>query len=156
MRRDAGFTLIEILIVMAILAVLLGISLINLGRPQAAANSGTTLQTLLSDLKAQQLMAMSGGTGGTASAQPYGIYVESGQFTLFAGSSYNAGDPNNFAEAAATGVTLSTTLSGSTVLFQKGTGEVQGYTAGSDTITVTGKDGAHVVTINRFGGLTVN
>ncbi len=155
-RLEAGFTLVEVLIVMGILIVLLGISLVNLGRPQAAANSNTTVQTLVADLKSQQLAAMSGGTGGTSSAQPYGIYVQGAQFTLFTGSSYSAGDPNNFVESAASGVALSTTLPSSTVIFQKGSGDVQGFVNGSNTITLTGKDGTHTVTIGRYGGVAYN
>lgn len=141
---------------MAILLTLIGLSAINLGRPQAAANISTTLDTMLSDLKDQQILAMSGGTGGGSTAIAYGIYIQSSQFTLFSGNSYNGSDPHNFVEMAGNRVTLSTTLPSSVIIFQKGTGDVQGYTSGSDTITLTGPNSIRTITINRFGGLSVN
>ena len=154
-NRSAGFTVVEILIVMAMILMLVGLSFVNLGRPQAAGTISTTLNTLLTDLKDQQLMAMTGGTGGGSAAVSYGIYVQSNQFTLFSGSSYSGSDPHNFTESAG-GITLSTTLPSSIVIFQKGIGDVQSYTSGSDTITLTGKNITRTITINRYGGLTIN
>lgn len=154
-QTQTGFTLAEILVVMVVALALVSLSLVNLGRPQETANSSTLIDTLLADLKSQQILAMSGGTGGTTAAQPQGVYIQSSRFTLFAGGSYNAGDPHNFTENAPGGIRLSTAFPGSSVIFQKGTGEVQGFSGGSNTITVSTANTTKTVTINRFGTATV-
>lgn len=153
--QQSGFTLVELLVVMGIIIVLFGFSTVALGKPQADTNSNDMIGTLLNDLKTQQLAAMSGAVGGSSSQQPAGIYVQSNQYTLFSGSSYAAGNAYNYTFTAPNGVTFSTTLPGGTVLFNKGDGSVSGFTAGSNTITITTSSGSKVITITRFGAISV-
>jgi hypothetical protein len=140
---------------MGVILVLFGLSTVALGQPQAITNSSDTLDTLVNDLKTQQLAAMVGTTGSGTSQQPAGIYVQSNQYTLFTGSSYSAGNSYNYVFAAPTGVSFSTTLPSGIVLFNKGDGSVSGFTAGSNTITMTTSSGSKVITITRFGAVTV-
>jgi hypothetical protein len=140
---------------MGVILVLFGLSTVALGQPQAITNSSDTLDTLVNDLKTQQLAAMVGTTGSGTSQQPAGIFVQSNQYTLFTGSSYSAGNSYNYVFAAPTGVSFSTTLPSGIVLFNKGDGSVSGFTAGSNTITITTSSGNKVITITRFGAVTV-
>jgi hypothetical protein len=140
---------------MGVILVLFGLSTVALGQPQAITNSSDTLDTLVNDLKTQQLAAMVGTTGSGTSQQPAGIYVQSNQYTLFTGSSYSAGNSYNYVFTAPTGVSFSTTLPSGIVLFNKGDGSVSGFTAGSNTITITTSSGSKVITITRFGAVTV-
>ena len=151
-----GFTLIEALVVITIIVILFAMSAVNLSRPQETANITTTLDTVLADIKNQQILAMSGDEGGTTSAQPQGLLFQSNNFILFAGSSFVPADPNNFTESLGTGITLSTTLPVNTLIFVKGTGEVQGFTSGSNTITLAGAHSSHTITVSRFGATTIN
>jgi prepilin-type N-terminal cleavage/methylation domain-containing protein len=156
-RQQAGFTLVELLVVMSLSAVLLAMTTINLVRPQASASITSTVEKLVADIKAQQLRAMSGDSDTASSAQPYGIYVQSGQYTLFKGSAYSGADTDNFVVSSGSGVTLSTTFATTQVVFAKGTGDVNSFNASANTITITNSISGQTktITINRYGVITV-
>src|SRR3989344_9266975 len=80
-RKTSGFTLVELMVVMGIFALMLGFTSINLIRPQTQANLDTTVTTLVSDLKEQQIRAMTGD-----GPSDYGVNFEPGRYTLFTGS----------------------------------------------------------------------
>lgn len=155
LSQQSGFTIIEILVVMAIILVLFGLSVISLNQPQASTNQNSAVDTLVNDLKVQQFSAMSGVTGSAGSQQSAGIFVQSNQYTMFIGSSYSAGNSYNYVYTAPNGVSFSTSFPSGTVVFSKGAGEVNGFTAGSNTITVTTTGSTKIITINRFGAITV-
>ena len=150
-----GFTLVEALMTMALLAGVFALIFVNIGKPQTVASLNGAVETLVADLRTQQLQAMSGDSAGESSAQPHGVYVSSAAYTVFSGASYNGPDPDNYTVTPGQGISFSTTLPGSQVLFNKSSGEVQWFSAGSNTITVTGDEGTRTVTINRFGIVTV-
>ena len=154
-KNESGFTLIELLVVLAIAAVLFGLSTINLGKAQTTASISTTTDTLLADIRGQQLLAMEGESGIQISAQDHGIYFQSNSYTLFASNTYNLSDTNNFNQNTDP-VTLSTTFPSSQVIFSKGSGEVNGFIGGSNSITVSGNGNSQTITINRYGSTTVN
>jgi len=158
-NNQAGFTLTELLVVMGIITVLFALSTVGLGKTQSVVSTSTTVDTLLADIKSQQLLAMAGGVGNPSNttAQSQGIYVQSNQYTLYAGSTFNAGDSNNYVVAAGQNISFSTTFSGGKVLFNKGAGDVSGFVNGSNTITITSStSGSKTITINRLGATSVN
>ncbi len=157
MRRAAGFTLVEILVVMGLFAVAASLTYINFITPQNTVSLGGSVSTLVADLKSQQTKAMAGDSGSASSAQAHGVYVQSGQYTLFKGSSYSAGDSENYTVTAPTGVTFSTTLTGTQVVFTKGSGDFTSFSIIHNAITVTSSSGSSkVITLNRYGAITVN
>ncbi len=153
---QAGFTLIELLVVISIGLVLFGLISINLGQTQTTGSVATVVDTMLSDIKQQQLQAMVGDVGGTSSQQSQGLFIQSNNYTLFAGTSYSGADSNNFIVTMPSTITLATSFSGNTVSFAKGTGQLQSFVNGSNTITVNGKGASKVITIGRLGNVTVN
>lgn len=153
--RESGFTVIELLVVLTIIALLFALSTINLGQAQVTASVSTVTSTLLADLKNQQILAMSGGVGSTSSQQPHGIYIQSNEYTLFDDSSYNSGDSSNYT-VDLNSITMSTTLPSDQVVFNAGDGAVAGFTSGDNTITVIGNGESETITINRFGAITVS
>ena len=153
-----GFTIIELLVVMGLIAILFGMSTINLIRPQNVASLNGASDTLVADIKSQQLLSMSGDPGTTATSQPHGLYIEGDQYTVFAANTYSAAESSNFVIKLDTGLALSTTFPSSQLIFSKVSGEVSGFTAGSNTITLTNtaSSDSRVITVNRFGALAVN
>jgi prepilin-type N-terminal cleavage/methylation domain-containing protein len=153
-----GFTLIELLVVMGLFAVMAGMITVNLVKPQATASVSGSVNEMVADLKSQQLRAMMGDSGSGITAQPHGIYVQPGQYTLFKGSSYNGSDADNSVIPAKNGVTLSATFPSSQVVFSKGSGEVSGFSNGANVISVQSSATGEVtqITLNRLGAISVN
>jgi prepilin-type N-terminal cleavage/methylation domain-containing protein len=156
--RQAGFTLIELLVVMGIFAITAGIVTVSLVRPQATATAGSSVDELVADIRAQQLKAMLGDSGTGASAQPHGIYVQTNQYTLFMGSSYNASDADNIVISAKEGVSLSSSFPSSQLIFAKGTGEVSGFVSGSNIVSVESSVTGDLtqVIVNRLGAIAIS
>jgi prepilin-type N-terminal cleavage/methylation domain-containing protein len=152
-----GFTLIEVSIVMGIVATLFTLSMISLNTVQQNTYHNTSLDIFLSDIKLQQLKSMSGDTSMTSTFEPHGIYMDSTSYTLFRGASYSAGATGNFTIELNPNLTFSNVeFANRQMVFQKGSGEITGFTNGNDTITitndVTGKQ--TVMTLNRYGVIT--
>jgi prepilin-type N-terminal cleavage/methylation domain-containing protein len=155
MRAAKGFTLVEVVVVMALLAILSGLAVVNLIGNQREVVADASASTLIADLRTQQMKAMMGDDSGGATAQSYGILFETNSYTLFAGSSYSASDPNNF-EVQIDGLTIDSTLPADTVIFNKASGEVSGFTAGQNTVTFTNSGGdTTILDINRYGVVNV-
>lgn len=153
--KESGFTLVELLIVITIIAILFVLSTINLGQAQTAASLSSVTNTLLTDLKNQQLLAMVGEEGSTSAQQPHGIYLQSSSYTLFADTAYSGSDTNNFTVSISPD-TLTTTFPANQVVFDTGDGAVNNFTSGNNTITVAGNGSSQTVTVNRFGALAVH
>ena len=151
---ESGFTLTELLVVVGLIAVLFVLSTINLGKAQTSVSVTTVTNTLLADLKNQQLLAMVGDDGSTSSQQEHGVYIQSNSYTLFADSSYNPSDSNNFNVSAGNN-SLTTTFPSNQVVFNKGDGSVDGFSTGHNTITISGSGTTKIITINRFGATSV-
>lgn len=161
MRRRSGFqrgfTLIELLLVMGLLAIVGIITSINLIKPQTAATLGATADTLVADLRAQQLKAMTGNSASGSVAEPFSLLVANDHYTTYSGT-YNASSPDNFVTMTESGVRLTTTFPAATITFAKGTGELTNFSAGVNTITLTNTNSGETTTIqlNRLGVVTVN
>lgn len=153
-----GFSLLELMVVMGLIAILTALTVTNLIRPQTSASLDGVVNTLASDIKSQQLKAMVGDSLSATSAQEHGLRIQPTNYTLFKGASYSGGDTDNFTLQQGSDITLSTTLPSSVLIFTKAAGEVSGFVNGSNTITVTNSVSgqAKVLTINRYGAVSVN
>src|SRR5258708_5928133 len=92
--KQAGFSMIEFLSIIAIVIFLTGFITFSLTRTQQHTSTNTTIDSVLSDIKQQQLNAMINDTQGTGIINPYGLYFQSNKYTLFSGSAYSLADPN--------------------------------------------------------------
>jgi len=155
LSNNSGFTIVELLVVLAIIAILFTLSTINLGKSTNVASLSSATSTLLADIRNQQIHAMTGDMGSTSSQQPHGVYIQSNDYVLFADSVYNSSDTYNYS-VNTNDVSLSTTFPSNQVVFSTGNGEVTGYTVGSNTITLSENGSSKTITINRFGATTVN
>ncbi len=153
-QRQKGFTLPELLVALGILTILFSIVTITLLRSQRGAAQGTLVDTLLTDLRDQQTKAMSQDTGGSSANNDYGVYLAGSSYTLFRGSVYNSGDSNNFTVGLAGGLVFSqTTLPGSSIVFESGSGEVVGFSPVANTFSVEDTTNGQVtqITLNKYG-----
>jgi len=153
-----GFTLIEIILVVAIFSLLIGFVTINLLRPQNKASVDTLSTQLIADIKQQQLKALVGDSEGESSAQQFGVYFESNGYTLFRGSSYSSEESTNF-KVELSEVSLTNINFGSAQLvFDKVSGEVANYSSGSDSVTISHVSAgfSETITVNRYGVVSTN
>lgn len=151
-RVVTGFTLIELIVVVGMLATLTGLSYLTLfGRIQKT-DVTSIMAALTADLRSQQVRAGSGErVNGSGS---YGVHIDDTQYVLFSGS-YIANDPANTTIPVSDGH-LSTTFSGSNIIFTPGNGEISGFSSSANAITVTSTEGGSTKTIrlNRYGVVT--
>lgn len=90
-QRKAGFTYIEVVVVMGIVAILYSIISVSLLGATRRSTLGADLDVLITDFKQQQTNAIAGEGQGSS----HGIYLGTDSYTLFKGSSYNPVDPAN-------------------------------------------------------------
>ena len=120
-----GFTLVELLLVMGIFAIIATLTSINFYSTYAQSNLGSAHDVLISDLKTAQSSAMSGlgdTTWSTSTMTPL-----------------------------PSGVTLTTTFPSGQVSFLHGSGEIQGYSSGQDTITLSSGTETKIIRLNQYG-----
>ena len=95
-KRQLGFTLVEIVVVLFIMTTFLGLITLNLSSSQKRASITTMTDVFISDLKSQQVKAMVGDTEGRTDADHYGVYLTSTSYTLYHGTTYSPSDSANF------------------------------------------------------------
>jgi prepilin-type N-terminal cleavage/methylation domain-containing protein len=140
-----GFSIIEMLVVIAIIIAL----------------SGTVLSAFVSYRKSQSLSLDTEAVVGTLlqarnqtisskNASVYGVNFSTNSVTLFAGPTFNQGDPNNQVLSLSPGNTLATTLSPATAItFNRITGETNATSTVS--VLITGELGSTTIKIYKTG-----
>lgn len=150
-----GFTVIEIMLVMAIAAVLVGLATVSLFNFQHKANLTATTDTFIADLKDQQTKAMSGATEGQTINNTYGINLASNRYILFRGT-YSSTASANFTINLPDTVQVTTTFPNSQIIFEKGSGEIYGYASNSASVTFQDRNSSEqkVIQLNKYGVIT--
>lgn len=136
---------------------LIGLISLNFLNIQNTGKQETITTLLVSDLKAQQLKTLTGDTEDQGSRSDFGIYFTPSGYIIFRGSSYSSGNPTNFTITLDTALTFSQIrFPSDSVIFSKGSGEVLGFTEGSNSITLTNTQNniSKTLTINRYGVIT--
>jgi len=145
----AGFTLIEVMVSIGILAILFALTTINLTRLPSTTSQSSSYDRLVSDLRSQQTRAM------VSYDSPYGVYFENESYTLFTGSSYSGGtdyytvdlDPNLTFPA------IGITFPDSQVVFAAGSGDIINYAQGKDSVTIMNSltNEPKTLKVNKYG-----
>ena len=117
------------------------------------------VQTLISDLRQQQVKAMIGDAQNLSTSQPYGIYFEPIRYSLFNGLTYSSANPANFIVNLDSNLRLlSINFPSSQVVFTKRGGELLNFVNGSNSLvvqnTLTGEQ--KTIIINRLGVPEIN
>lgn len=157
-QANAGFSLVELLVVMGILGTLFGLTMVDLSNLIPRANLSSATETISIDLKAQQLKAMIGDTESRAAADLYGIYFQSNQYILFHGASYSAGQADNIPIVVESEFEITPDLPNDSIVFQRVSGEVVNFNASDSSILVTNSanNEARTLTINKIGVVSGN
>lgn len=150
-----GSSLIEIIITVSIFTTLITITTLSLLNVRSKTSVNTALSTFITDAKNQQIKSMTGDTEGRGVPDIYSIYIQPESYTLFYGSNYSPGDPENFMVKAPDGYLLSTTFPLSTVTFASGSGEITNYINGQNSIifTETLSGTKKVIQLNQYGAV---
>lgn len=148
-----GFTLVELLVVMGVFVTLFAVSTVALTGLIPKANVVTAHQTLLSDLKNQQLKAMVGDTNGSGDGSAYGVYLESDRYTLFVGPAYNPDSADNIEVLLSPGMSIQeNTFPSSSIIFLENSGEVSGHDELNSSFKLVNSTGEeHLIDINKLG-----
>lgn len=153
--RQAGFTLIEVVLTMSIFLILLGIVTLNLNTARTQATLSTTLETLLADVSQQQLKAMVGDTEGRSESDTYGVHFDTDSYTLFHGI-YSQSESSNFIINLPDMQEITVEFATDEIIFQQGSGEIAGYDENADTVTIrdtaTGEE--RTIEFNQYGVVT--
>lgn len=157
-KGQAGFTFIELLVVIGIVAITATLSTVILIRPQVTASVDTTVTTLIADIAEQQLKAVIGDSQGSSTSQPFGVYFEPKRYTLFRGASFTPGDPANFVVELDPNISLLNITLPNPLVFTKRSGEVSGFAPGTNSLAVASdlQQEQKTLTISRLGKIDVN
>lgn len=149
LSNRSGFTLVEMLLTVSIFSLLFGFATINLTGSQQRASINTTIQTIISDLKNQQIRAMVGDVGDGSDVGPYGLHFDEDQYVLFFGETYSSTDSANFEIPLSENIEFTTLTD---IIFSEKEGEL----SSPSSITIRDKNVGQEKTIqlNRYGVVT--
>ncbi len=145
-RLQAGFTFPELIVSLAILGIIFVMVTINISPLPANVTQTSATDKLINNIRSQQTLAMS-------DALAYGIHFEEGSYTLFKGNVYIPGGPDNFIINLDEGTYIYNVTFPGNLIFSAGSGDVQNYIAGSDSLTLGSQitDKVTVIKINKYG-----
>ncbi len=147
-KKTTGFTLVELLLVMGIIGILITISSLLLLNLIPKASFTAQSEVLISQIRQQQLKAMTGYNEGEEVGDYYGIFFQDHAYTTFKGEVYDPASPLNYTVPVEEPESIVTTLPNSQVVFEPGSGEILNYTFGQSSITLTNSNSAESITIN--------
>lgn len=155
-KRQTGFTFIELVLVIGILGTLFGIGVLSLSNLQLFTTNSTDASVLISDIKSQQIKAMTGDTEGRGTPDNYGVKILPNQYILFHGNTYNPSDTSNYAIDISASQSLTSTFPNNEILFTQSSGEIAGFSNGQNTIilTTTSTGEKKTITLNKYGSVT--
>lgn len=141
-NKIRGFTLLEVIIVVIIIAIALGFSVIYYQTSQGRADVNSQASIFISYLRLARSNAQSGLNGAANS-----VRLQSSSYTFFEGEIFNESDENNETTdlpAAITIQNINLNGGGTDIIFEKSTGETDTYgtldfvsSNANKTITIT-------------------
>lgn len=147
-HRASGFTLVELLLVMGIIGILITISSLLLLNLIPKASFTTQSEVLLSQIRQQQLKAMTGYNEGEESGDYYGVFFQEHAYTLFKGQEYDPDSVLNYTTQTDDSFTFTTTFPDNQIVFEPNTGKVLNFIFGQNIIALTNKKDMGSITIN--------
>lgn len=157
-HNPKGFTIIEVAIVVGALSILFALVSVNLLSVRGKTDLNTTYNTVVSDLRTQQIRAMVGEVD-AQSSQNYGVFFEGSSYILFAGDSFDSNNPTNIeVELPENLEFVANALPNSEAVFVKGSGELSTYSSPQNSFklksTLNGEE--RTFFLNRLGVVLEN
>lgn len=155
-KQSAGFTFVEVVIVMGLVGLLMAIVGQTLFRSEQSVNLDTVAQKMISDIKNQQMHAMTGDTATPGTFIDYSVRFEETQYILYPGLVYSPGNSANTVISVVAPISISSmTIPDSTISFSRLSGDVRDFATGSDTVTVRNDQTGQTKTIriNKRGAI---
>lgn len=152
-----GFSLVEIGVVVTLISILFAFMWINLLGGKEKASQTSSIDVLVSDIRSEQLKAMTGATEGRVTNDAYGIHFNTTSYVLFHGLNYSSSDPSNRTTQLGDNEQFTSVLfANNNIVFASGSGEIVGFTQGSDSVTLRNLVGKTQKTIyfNKYGSIT--
>jgi prepilin-type N-terminal cleavage/methylation domain-containing protein len=151
---QSAFTLVEILVVMAVILILTNFTYIDFFKSRSQVSLDTTITLLITDIRNQQLKIMSGNIQSGSINTPYGIYFDQNKYTLYNSANYSVNDPTNFVvnlDNSDQFVTIN--LPNNRIIFASSSGEITNFNPGQNTLTVKNQfsNKQEIISINRYG-----
>jgi len=149
-----AFSLIELIVTIGVIAALLSFSSLNFLTLQHKTTLNEQLELISSDLRTQQLKAMSGDTEGSGVFSDYGVYLANNAYILFHGSTYDPADSGNYQISLPPTLNLTDiTFADSQIVFQKGSGEILNFSNSNNTFTISDSamNQSKIFTLNALG-----
>lgn len=155
-RNARGITFIEVVVVVAIFLTLLALAVPNSLNFRSKAASSTIISSVVSDIKGQQIKAMTGDTEGRGVPDTYSIYIQSDSYVLFHGQNYSQLESTNFTIPIDSQYQLETLFPENKIVFAEGTGEVVNFNPSQNSITVreTATGTRKTIYFNKYGTVT--
>lgn len=145
-KRSAGFTLVELLIVIGITTILAGVSAVVYGNLQVSTQLNETSYALVQNLRLAREQSIAGLDNVT-----HGIKFDSNNYTLYQGASYltrQSAYDRVFPIASAIVLTPDLSLPGQEIIFSRG----NGMPSATGTVTLSHVvSGTRAVVINDLG-----
>lgn len=151
-----GFTLIELLLSMAVITILFGLVTFNvIGALRSTSVAGAT-ESLMADIKKQQIKAMNGTSQLPTSGDSFGIFFQPDRYVLFHGTTFVATDESNSTVILDNNIQLSSSFSGNTLIFSQLSGEILSFSTTSNTVLLKDVSGTEQkqITFNKYGVIT--
>ena len=142
-KMRKGFTLLELIVVMAVMSILLVISLTSLYSLNTSQAFKQDVIAVVSALRQARALTIA-----SYDNSQYGVHVETSRAVLFKGNSYSVSDPENVTYPLHQFVQVNVVLTGgeNDVIFQR----LSGNTTQSGTITMFPEDNSASSVINIF------
>ncbi len=147
MSRPLGFTFIELLVVLGVLAVVTIVAAPFIASSISRNNLQTSAWTLIDDLRRAQAQSMAAHTNSA-----WGVHLQMDRQVFFRGAVYNVSDPDNIVTILPATITIfGFTLNGggSDVRFSKVRGDTSDY--GTITLQDSSSNETITITINAAG-----
>jgi len=167
-RDNSGFSLIELLVAMAVFVIISTIGYISVTRLRSTTNITTVADKLVADVRAQQILAMIGKTSSPSSAsntktQGIRFFINTPTYIVFECDTaenclYSPANATNFTYTMDGTITFSqVNLPNSQITFKSSSGEYYGYSDSQNTIVLrnTSNDEIRTIQLNSLGNLTL-